>query len=107
MKSGAFPDCQAQRSRDEEWPDLLPMSAYVNLRQARELDKLKCLIPTNEVAINLDQNVTHSSSHWGIFMPVVLASVSHLWGIMKGRPYTAEDFNHVTPLLVLEWSSKG
>ena len=68
------------------------MSAYVNLRQARELDKLKCLIPTNEVAINLDQNVTHSSSHWGIFMPVVLASVSHLWGIMKGRPYTAEDF---------------
>ena len=37
--------------------------------------------------------------HWGSVAPVVLASTHHMFGLLRGRPYTAKDRrcdSHVT-----------
>ena len=31
----------------------------------------------------------HCKEHFGAFAPVLLASITYLWGVLRGRPYTA------------------
>ena len=85
------PASEAKRSRDEEWTALLPVAAAVNLRNALQMKGIKEKVPRSEVAINLDQDVMFANGHWGTTVPVILASISHLWGVVRGRPYTPED----------------
>lgn len=81
-------ECKAKKSAQATWTDLLPVAAQVNLEQALKLEKIKKHIPAHEIAINLSQNVL-CQEHFGVHAPVVLASSTHIWGVMRGRPYTA------------------
>ena len=79
---------EAKKTQRSEWKDLLPVAAQVNLQCAMTLDKIKGFIPHSEVAINLSQNVLRQE-HFGSVAPVLLASTSLLWGVIRGRPYTS------------------
>ena len=48
---------QARKGITAPWTDLLPVAVRVNLETALKLPRITDLLPSHEVAINLDQNV--------------------------------------------------
>ena len=81
----------AKKSPKEVWEMLLPVFAFCNLHNAkkngllREAEDGEC-----EVGINLDQDVLYTP-HVGKQLPVILASISHMWGTKRGRPFTGKE----------------
>lgn len=50
----------------------------------------KAMMERKEVTANLDQNPLLFDHH-GRDVPVVLASISYMWGVLRSRPMTWKD----------------
>lgn len=50
-------DSEAKKSANADFKALLPVSAFMNLKNAMNLEAIKSIIPQREVAINLDQDI--------------------------------------------------
>ena len=71
---------------------LQPSSNFqVNLDLSSSLSWVQDLLARRvEVVSNIDQDPGHTE-HVGYLCPVVLASISHMWGILHARPMTPKD----------------
>ncbi|CAE7731277.1 hhaIM [Symbiodinium sp. CCMP2456] len=86
------------RGVHESWEDLLPVSARAHLGNIKSLDEIKQVLQgqTCEVGANLDQDIEHSTSHVGKHLPVILASTTYMWALLRNRPFTAKDLCSVS-----------
>ena len=97
------------RGVHESWEDLLPVSARAHLCKIKSLDEIKQVlqVQTCELAANLDQDIEHSTSHVGKHLPVILASTTYMWALLRNRPFTAKDLCSVNSrcnfVLVAVW----
>ena len=63
----------------------------VNLDKAMQLPEVQAALScSKEVGINLDQDI-HVMALFGTELPVVLASISTMWGVRHDRPLTADE----------------
>ena len=70
--------------------ELLTAQGQANLQYAFGLEEVQeWLQHGKEVCINLDQD-PKVIPHLGVQMPVILASVSHMWGMRHERPLTCK-----------------
>ena len=70
-------------------PWLVPPVRQVNLDAVRGMEKIKEKLKVQtEIAVNLDQD-PHVQEHMGSDMPVLLASLSTMYALLRDRPFTA------------------
>ena len=83
---------KACKGAQERWEELLPAFAASNLKTARAMPEIADVIRgrLREIAINLDQDV-NVQPHYGKNMPCILASISFMWVMCRGRLLTAKD----------------
>eukprot|EP00434_Breviolum_minutum_P036140 symbB.v1.2.032011.t1/scaffold3771.1/size50609/2 len=82
----------AMRGSKTDFRELLPPTARMNLQLAESWTWVQEQIQQNEMAMNLDQNPSFQA-HIGIYMPCILASISHMWALKADRPFIPEDCN--------------
>ena len=71
----------AMRGSKTDFRELLPPTARMNLQLAESWTWVQEQIQQNEMAMNLDQNPSFQA-HIGIYMPCILASISHMWLVL-------------------------
>ena len=63
----------------------------VHLQTLRSLPAVQALLADQrDILANLDQN-PNVQEHWGSVLPVLMASLSHMWSLMRDRPLTPQD----------------
>lgn len=67
----------AMKGPSTDFAELLPPSAFANLNYLYQLDWVRAILPHKEIAANLDQ-CPKFQEHAGTWMPVILASISHM-----------------------------
>lgn len=81
----------ALRGNNTCFDELLPAAAQANLAKVKEMTWVQSAMANGkEVAANLDQDPA-VMEHVGVLMPVILASISHMWATRANRPFLPQE----------------
>ncbi|CAJ1330120.1 unnamed protein product [Effrenium voratum] len=99
----------ALRGNNTCFDELLPAAAQANLAKVKEMTWVQSAMANGkEVAANLDQDPA-VMEHVGVLMPVILASISHMWATRANRPFLPQELlvAQVIPVFEHLWRSAG